>query len=72
MHPTERGELEAFHDLYLAAPPGLGARVEHLGGAVCIALPETPRASSARSASNGALRSRRGPSRRELSAAETR
>jgi hypothetical protein len=43
MHPAERGELEAFRDLYLAAPPGLAARVEEVGGAVCIALPETPR-----------------------------
>jgi hypothetical protein len=43
VHPAERGELEAFHDLYRAAPAGLGARVEELGGAVCIALPEAPR-----------------------------
>ncbi|HYX89289.1 MAG TPA: GNAT family N-acetyltransferase [Gaiellaceae bacterium] len=43
MHPAERGELEAFRDLFLAAPPGPGARVEELGGAVCLALPETPR-----------------------------
>ena len=42
VHPAERGELEAFRDLYLAAPPGLGARVEEVGGAVCIALPELP------------------------------
>jgi GNAT superfamily N-acetyltransferase len=43
MHPAERGELEAFRDLFLAASPGLGPRIEELGGAVCIALPETPR-----------------------------
>jgi GNAT superfamily N-acetyltransferase len=43
MHPAERGELEAFRDLFEAAPPGLGARVVEIGGAVCIALPETPR-----------------------------
>jgi GNAT superfamily N-acetyltransferase len=43
MHPAERGELEAFRDLFLAAPPGLGARSEEVAGALCIALPETPR-----------------------------
>jgi hypothetical protein len=43
MHPAERGELEAFRDLYEAAPPDLGARVEEIGSAVCIALPEEPR-----------------------------
>jgi GNAT superfamily N-acetyltransferase len=42
MHPAERGELEAFRDLFEAAPPDLGARVEDVGGAVCIALPQTP------------------------------
>ena len=42
-HPAERGELEAFRDLYEGAPPGLGARVEEIGGSVCIALPEAPR-----------------------------
>jgi GNAT superfamily N-acetyltransferase len=43
MHPAERGELEAFRDLYRAAPGDLGARAEDIGGAVCIALPEAPR-----------------------------
>jgi hypothetical protein len=43
MHPAERGELEAFRDLFEAAPPDLGARVEEIGGAVCIALPDAPR-----------------------------
>jgi GNAT superfamily N-acetyltransferase len=42
MLAAERGELEAFHDLYRAAPPG-GGRVAVLGGAVCIALPQAPR-----------------------------
>jgi GNAT superfamily N-acetyltransferase len=39
MHPAERGELEAFRDLYRAAPEKVGAVVEELDGAVCIALP---------------------------------
>jgi GNAT superfamily N-acetyltransferase len=43
MHPAERGELEAFRDLFEAAPADLGARVEEIGGAVCIGLPEAPR-----------------------------
>jgi GNAT superfamily N-acetyltransferase len=42
MHPAERGELEALRDLYEAAPPDLDARVEEIGGAVCITLPEAP------------------------------
>jgi GNAT superfamily N-acetyltransferase len=43
MPHAERGELEAFRDLYEAAPPNVGARVEEIGGTVCIALPEQPR-----------------------------
>lgn len=38
MHPAERGELEAFRDLYAAAPPALGARAEEIGGALCVRL----------------------------------
>ena len=38
MPPAELGELEAFVDLYGAAAPGLGARVDHIGGATCLAL----------------------------------
>jgi GNAT superfamily N-acetyltransferase len=41
--PGELGELEAFVDLFEAAPAGLGARVERICGAVCLALPATPR-----------------------------
>ena len=33
MHPAELGELEAFRDLYAAAPPELGARTAEIGGA---------------------------------------
>jgi GNAT superfamily N-acetyltransferase len=40
--PAEIGELRAFRDLYHAAPPGIGARVEELGGATCLAVPEAP------------------------------
>ena len=36
---AELGELEAFADLYAAAPAGLGARVERIGGATCLAFP---------------------------------
>jgi GNAT superfamily N-acetyltransferase len=39
---AELGELKAFVDLYEAAPPGLGARVEQIGGATCLALPAAP------------------------------
>jgi GNAT superfamily N-acetyltransferase len=38
MHPAERGELEAFRDLYAAAPPELGARSQEIGGALCLRL----------------------------------
>jgi GNAT superfamily N-acetyltransferase len=38
MHAAERGELEAFRDLYAAAPPDLGAQMKELGGAVCLRL----------------------------------
>jgi hypothetical protein len=38
MPPAELGELEAFVDLYGAAAPGLGSRVDHIGGATCLAL----------------------------------
>jgi GNAT superfamily N-acetyltransferase len=43
VHPAERGELAAFRDLYEAAPADVGARVEDIGGAVCLALPQVPR-----------------------------
>jgi hypothetical protein len=42
MHPAESGELEAFRDLYAAAPDGLGARAEELGGALCLRLEAAP------------------------------
>jgi GNAT superfamily N-acetyltransferase len=42
MHPAELGELEAFRDLYAAAPDGLGARAEDLGGALCLRLDAAP------------------------------
>lgn len=38
MHPAELGELEAFRDLYAAAPPELGARTAEIGGALCLRL----------------------------------
>jgi GNAT superfamily N-acetyltransferase len=38
MHPAELGELEAFRDLYAAAPPELGARTTEIGGALCLRL----------------------------------
>jgi GNAT superfamily N-acetyltransferase len=38
MHPAELGELEAFRDLYAAAPPDLGARTTEIGGALCLRL----------------------------------
>jgi GNAT superfamily N-acetyltransferase len=40
---AELGELNAFVDLYEAAPEELGARVERLGGAVCLTLQVVPR-----------------------------
>ena len=40
---AELGELEAFVDLYGVAAPGLGARVERIGGATCLALAAVPR-----------------------------
>jgi GNAT superfamily N-acetyltransferase len=39
---AELGELEAFRDLYAAAPPELGARAEEIGGALCLRLERTP------------------------------
>jgi hypothetical protein len=36
MHPAELGELEAFRDLYAAAPPELGARSREIDGALCL------------------------------------
>jgi len=38
MNATELGELEAFRDLYAAAPPELGARSEEIDGALCLRL----------------------------------
>jgi GNAT superfamily N-acetyltransferase len=38
MHPAELGELEAFRDLYAAAPPELGARSKEIDGALCLRL----------------------------------
>ena len=38
MHAAERGELEAFRDLYAAAPPELGAGTKAIGGALCLRL----------------------------------
>ena len=38
IHPAEVGELEAFRDLYAAAPPELGARVREIDGALCLRL----------------------------------
>jgi GNAT superfamily N-acetyltransferase len=40
---AELGELNAFIDLYEAAPAKLGARAERIGGAVCLTLPVVPR-----------------------------
>jgi len=42
MHPAERGELEAFRDLYAVAPDGLGARAEEIAGALCLRLEAAP------------------------------
>lgn len=42
MHPAELGELEAFRDLYAAAPEDLGAKARELGGALCIRLDAAP------------------------------
>lgn len=42
MPAAELGELEAFVDLYEVAAPGLGARVERIGGATCLALAAAP------------------------------
>jgi GNAT superfamily N-acetyltransferase len=41
MDAPERGELEAFRDLYAAAPPALGARTADVGGALCLRLDES-------------------------------
>ena len=38
MHPAELGELEAFRDLYAAAPPELGAHTAEFAGALCLRL----------------------------------
>jgi GNAT superfamily N-acetyltransferase len=38
MHPAELGELEAFRDLYAAAPPEFGARSREIDGALCLRL----------------------------------
>jgi GNAT superfamily N-acetyltransferase len=38
MHPAELGELEAFRDVYAAAPSELGARSKKIGGALCVRL----------------------------------
>jgi GNAT superfamily N-acetyltransferase len=38
MHPAELGELEAFRDLYAAAPSEVGARSREVGGALCLRL----------------------------------
>jgi len=38
MDATELGELEAFRDLYAAAPRELGARSEEIDGALCLRL----------------------------------
>jgi GNAT superfamily N-acetyltransferase len=38
VNTAELGELEAFRDLYAAAPPGLGADSKELGGALCLRL----------------------------------
>jgi GNAT superfamily N-acetyltransferase len=42
MHPAERGELEAFRDLYAVAPDGLGASAGEVGGAFCLRLEAAP------------------------------
>jgi hypothetical protein len=42
MHPAELGELEAFRDLYAAAPEGVGARAEEIGGGLCLRLEAAP------------------------------
>jgi GNAT superfamily N-acetyltransferase len=42
MHPAEVGELEAFRDLYAAAPEGLGASVGEIGGVLCLQLEAAP------------------------------
>lgn len=41
MDAPERGELEAFRDLYAAAPPALGARSADLAGVLCLRLDES-------------------------------
>jgi len=38
VNAAELGELEAFRDLYAAAPLGLGARSKELGDALCLRL----------------------------------
>ena len=42
MHPAELGELEAFRDLFAAAPAGGSARAATVGGALCIRVDELP------------------------------
>jgi GNAT superfamily N-acetyltransferase len=41
MEPVERGELEAFRDLYAAAPPAVGARTAEVGETLCLRLDES-------------------------------
>jgi GNAT superfamily N-acetyltransferase len=41
MEPVERGELEAFRDLYAAAPPAIGARTAEIGDVLCLRLDES-------------------------------
>jgi GNAT superfamily N-acetyltransferase len=38
MRPVERGEYDAFRDLYAVAPEGVGADARELGGALCMRL----------------------------------
>jgi GNAT superfamily N-acetyltransferase len=42
MHAVERGELEAFRDLFAAAPDDLGARTAERGTALCLRLDAAP------------------------------
>jgi hypothetical protein len=42
MTAAELGELEAFRDLYAAAPDDVGAQAQDVGGALCIRLEAAP------------------------------
>jgi GNAT superfamily N-acetyltransferase len=42
VNAAELGELEAFRDLYAAAPPETGARSRELGAALCLRLEQLP------------------------------